>query len=462
MKLKSALITLAFLAGVTVVVNAQSFTPKHDIPKHGNDSIECVKNLSLYRGDYKQWKQSGYKNSLISSAVKYWRKVLDNCPKATENLYVDGVKMTEYRIKKEKDKVKKQGLVDTLMMLYDMRMHYFPNDYKTGNSQVGELLGRKGVDLYQNTPNEYVKVYEILGESIELDKEKTKGPVFVYYFRSITKMAQKGEIDTTAIVDAYDMISDYVDFNIEKYEKLNKQKKVEQYNNIKGNIENTFEPFANCKDLVRIYTKKYRENPDDVDLIKKITKLLDKKDCFESELYFKTTVALYEHEPSPESAYLIGKMLLKEQKFAEAVPYLEEAIKMENESRAYKALIFLAEDFMNLKRYEKARVTALQAAKKNPNAGKPYVIIGDIYAASAKDCGNDELTKKVAYWAAVDKYKKARSVEPDLAELMNKRISSYQKYFPSTELLFFHNLNEGDEYTVECWINEVTTVRAAK
>ncbi len=461
MKLKSALITLAFLAGVTVVVNAQSFTPKDDIPKYGNDSIECVKNLSLYRGDYKQWKQSGYKNSLISSAVKYW-KVLDNCPKATENLYVDGVKMTEYRIKKEKDKVKKQGLVDTLMMLYDMRMHYFPNDYKTGNSQVGELLGRKGVDLYQNTPNEYVKVYEILGESIELDKEKTKGPVFVYYFRSITKMAQKGEIDTTAIVDAYDMISDYVDFNIEKYEKLNKQKKVEQYNNIKGNIENTFEPFANCKDLVRIYTKKYRENPDDVDLIKKITKLLDKKDCFESELYFKTTVALYEHEPSPESAYLIGKMLLKEQKFAEAVPYLEEAIKMENESRAYKALIFLAEDFMNLKRYEKARVTALQAAKKNPNAGKPYVIIGDIYAASAKDCGNDELTKKVAYWAAVDKYKKARSVEPDLAELMNKRISSYQKYFPSTELLFFHNLNEGDEYTVECWINEVTTVRAAK
>ncbi len=462
MKLKSALITLAFLAGVTVVVNAQSFTPKDDIPKYGNDSIECVKNLSLYRGDYKQWKQSGYKNSLISSAVKYWRKVLDNCPKATENLYVDGVKMTEYRIKKEKDKVKKQGLVDTLMMLYDMRIHYFPNDYKTGNSQVGELLGRKGVDLYQNTPNEYVKVYEILGESIELDKEKTKGPVFVYYFRSITKMAQKGEIDTTAIVDAYDMISDYVDFNIEKYEKLNKQKKVEQYNNIKGNIENTFEPFANCKDLVRIYTKKYRENPDDVDLIKKITKLLDKKDCFESELYFKTTVALYEHEPSPESAYLIGKMLLKEQKFAEAVPYLEEAIKMENESRAYKALIFLAEDFMNLKRYEKARVTALQAAKKNPNAGKPYVIIGDIYAASAKDCGNDELTKKVAYWAAVDKYKKARSVEPDLAELMNKRISSYQKYFPSTELLFFHNLNEGDEYTVECWINEVTTVRAAK
>ncbi len=135
---------------------------------------------------------------------------------------------------------------------------------------------------------------------------------------------------------------------------------------------------------------------------------------------------------------------------------------MENEGRAYKALIFLAEDYQSLNRREKARAVAYKAAKLNPTAGKPYIIIGDLYAASAKDCGNDELTKKVVYWAAVDKYKKARNVEPDLKASMAKRISSYQKYFPPTELLFFHNLNEGDSYEIECWIKETTTVRAAK
>jgi tetratricopeptide (TPR) repeat protein len=135
---------------------------------------------------------------------------------------------------------------------------------------------------------------------------------------------------------------------------------------------------------------------------------------------------------------------------------------MENETRAYKALIFLAEDFMSLQKNEKARAIARKAANLNPKAGKPYIIIGDLYASTANDCGNDELTRKVAYWAAVDQYKKARSVEPNIATSMNKRISSYQKYFPTTELLFFYNLHEGDEYTVECWINEITTVRAAK
>jgi len=216
-------------------------------------------------------------------------------------------------------------------------------------------------------------------------------------------MAQKGDSDTAAVVDAYDMISDYIDANINKYEKLQKTKSTEEWLNIKGNIENTFEPFANCTDLVRIYQKKYDANPEDIDLLKKITKLLDKKNCHESELYFKTTVSLYDLSPSPESAYLIGKMMLKEGRYNKAIPYLKEAIKMENIDKAYKATIFLAENYQSLNQFQKARTIALNAAKLKPTEGKPYIIIGDMYAASARDCGNDDLTKKVAYWAAVDK-----------------------------------------------------------
>jgi len=465
MKLNSAITTLALLIGFSLLGFGQNaLETKDDLPKYGNDSVECVKNLSLYRGDAKQWKASGYKNEeSLKSAAKYWRYVLNNCPKATENLYVDGVKMVNILIKKEKDISKKLSLVDTLMMLYDLRAHYFPLHYKSKSPQVGTILGRKGVDYYKINPSKnYIGTYEILGKAIELDKNRAKGPVYIYYFRSITKMAQKGDIDTAAVVDAYDMISDYVDANIQYYVEKGNTKKEEEYQNIKGNIENTFEPFANCVDLVRIYKKKYDADPENVTLLKKITKLLDKKGCIEDQLYFDATVALNRLEPSPESAYLIGKMLLKEGKYSEAVPYLEEASLMENETKAYRALIFLAEDYMTLKLYDKSRFIARKAAKLNPNVGKPYVIIGDLYAASAKECGDDELTKKVAYWAAVDQYKKARATEDDLAELMNKRISSYQKYFPTTELLFFHNLTEGDEYKVECWINETTTVRAAK
>ncbi|MCD4746266.1 MAG: hypothetical protein K8R58_08200, partial [Bacteroidales bacterium] len=100
--------------------------------------------------------------------------------------------------------------------------------------------------------------------------------------------------------------------------------------------------------------------------------------------------------------------------------------------------------------------------KLRPDDGNAYILIGDMYAASAKNCGNNDLTKKVAYWVAVDKYIKAKIVDPSVASTANSRIASYSKHFPVTETIFFYDLKEGDTYTVECWINEKTKVRAAK
>lgn len=465
--MKSKVLTLLLSIGFALAVRAETPVidnrPQDDGSKYGSDSVTCVMKLSLYREFYKQWKQSNYKNTTINDALKSWRWVYHHCPRSSENVYVDGVKMYNFEISKAKDAKKKSGLIDTLMSIYDRRIEFFPNDYQPPHdSQKGDILGRKGVDLYQVDPEQYKNVYDILGESISLEKEKTQGPIFIYYFRSLTRMTKSGEADTSAVVDAYDMISEYVDHNIEKYTKAQKENSIEQWVNIKGNIESTFEPFANCGDLVRIYRKKFNANPTDVSLMKKITNLLDKKQCIDDPLYFEATVALYKAEPSPEAAYLIGKMLLIEKRYADAIPYLEEATKQENETRAYTAMIFLAEDYMSLGRYSEARQMAYKAAALNSLEGEPYVIIGDCYAASAKDCGSDELTTKVAYWAAVDKYEKAKRVDSDLVEKMNACIQSYQKYFPPTELLFFHNLNEGDPYSIGCWINEETTVRAAK
>ena len=85
-----------------------------------------------------------------------------------------------------------------------------------------------------------------------------------------------------------------------------------------------------------------------------------------------------------------------------------------------------------------------------------------MYAASADACGTDEISKKAAYWAAVDKYYRAKSIDPSLEQVANERIYSYSRAFPALERLFFHDLKEGDSYTVGCWINETTTVRSSK
>lgn len=465
MKVKSIAVLLSILISLPLLAH-KSITgdqkPQDDLPKYGKDSVECVQNLSLYRESYKQWKASKYKSPSIEHAFTYWKKVVKDCPKASENIYVDGAKMLDFYIKNSSDEDKKNTLIDSLMTVYDMRIQYFPNHYKTKKSQIGKILGRKGVDLYKLRPAAYKEAFEILGKSIELDGPKAKGPVYVYYFRAITRMAMKSETDTAAVVDAYDMISDYIATNIKHYGDKSNDKKVQEYENIMGNIENTFEPFANCNDLVRIYQQKFDLEPENAELLKKIVKLLDKKKCIEHPLYFEATVKLYDLEPTPESAYLIGKMLLKEQRYGEAIGYMEDATKMEDQEKVDDAYIFLAEAYKARKEFPKARQMALKAAELNPDWGMPYLFIGDLYAISAKECGDNDLTKKVAYWTAVDKYYKAKQVDAELTELANKKINTYKVYFPPTEVLFFYNLNEGESYTVGCWINEVTTIRAAK
>jgi hypothetical protein len=64
----------------------------------GDDSIRCIKNLSLYR---EYFKHNNYKD-----AIGAWRIVFAECPQATKNIYIDGVKMYNAFIQKEKDPVR--------------------------------------------------------------------------------------------------------------------------------------------------------------------------------------------------------------------------------------------------------------------------------------------------------------------------------------------------------------------
>ncbi len=57
---------------------------------HGEDSIRCIKNLSLYR---EYVKQKNYEPALES-----WKIVYRECPKASWYIYIVGISMVEKNI----------------------------------------------------------------------------------------------------------------------------------------------------------------------------------------------------------------------------------------------------------------------------------------------------------------------------------------------------------------------------
>lgn len=426
--------------------------------KYGDDSVTCITNLSLYREYFKQWKSTGYKSKAVLDALKPWRKVYNSCPKASQKMYQDGEKMMEYKFNKAADELK-QAYVDTIEMIYLKRLENFPT-YK-GQSQKGDIYGRLGVDIMQKSPENAEKAYNYLKESVALEQGNSSVSNLVYYFRATIKMVKMGKAEETLVVDTYDELSTLIDENIDA--SANDPKLLARWENARGNVEKTFEPYATCEALVGIYSKKMEETPEDIDLLKKVTKILKKKKCTDSPLFFTATEKLYSLEPTPNAAMLMGKMLIVKENYSGAAALMEEAVAMIEDPREQADILSdLGKIYYKLNQYPKARTYALKALKLNPSDGMSYILIGDMYAASADQCGDNDLTKKTAYWAAVDKYYQAKKADPELAELANKRIATWSKYFPQTDKIFFHDLVEGAPYKVECWINENTTVRAAK
>ncbi|MBC8487810.1 MAG: hypothetical protein H8D45_17420 [Bacteroidetes bacterium] len=431
-----------------------SVSQAQESSKYGSDSVTCVMNNSLYYEFFKQWKQSNYKNDAWVDAVDPWRWVFINCPRSTINIYLHGEKILDELIKTETDKGKRDKLIDTLMMLYDKRIKYFDKE--------GFVLGKKGVDLYKLRPSAYEEAYNVLKKSVDLEGKKSQGPTLIYYFRAAEKMVNSEKAEKTILVDIYDQTTEIIDYNIKKYQAENNQKKVTNWENIKGNIELSFEPYATCEDLISIYTIKFNETPNDVDLLKKITKILDKKKCTDSDLFFHATENLHNAQPTAQSAELMGKMYIMKEQYNKAADYLIQSIELyEDDNDKADAHYLLANVYFQLKKYVAARNQCYNAIKLRPNDGKPYILIGDMYVATAKSCGDNALTSKVAYWPAVDKYIKAKNIDPSVADIARSKINTYSQYFPVKETIFFYDFNEGDTYFVECWINENTKVRTS-
>jgi tetratricopeptide (TPR) repeat protein len=228
-------------------------------------------------------------------------------------------------------------------------------------------------------------------------------------------------------------------------------------------VDAMFEPYATCDNIVTLFQPRFDREPENIELLEKITTLLNNSGCTEEALYFSATRNLHRLQPNAQSAFLMGRLENSRQNHREAIRYFEEAVSLyETDNEKFTALMLLADiTYRNLRQFSQARNYALQASSIDPQNGRPFILIGEIYAASASACGDNDLTKSVAYWAAVDKFIQARNVDNDpvVQERATQLINTYSQYFPNMEIIFFYGLSEGDTYRVECWINETTRVR---
>ena len=478
------LLMIAVAIGMAMSVTAQEASES----KYGADSVACVTNLSIYGEAYKQWEAAKFAPESISmEMVKAWREVLLNCPRSSQLIYTRGEKIMDYFIRT--NPAQKDAYIDTICMMMDNRAKYFGIDAKTGKSQVANIMGRKGLLIYTYNKNRYEEAYNILRDAVAMDPSQLQGAYIDAYIKATIDMVNNEKAEKMTVINVYQELSEVVDNNIsalaeteaelvgakeeaesggdaEAVAEFDRQiekneKSININKGVKSNLDNLFQPYASCEDLIKVFSAKMKETPDDVTLLKRITTILDKKDCTEHKLFLDAAVRLNELEPSPEASYSLGIKFFKDRKWSDAATFFEQATKTDNNDRKYRAYRNLGMCYQNMGSLGRARDIFRRAAQVDPTNGEPYLLIAMLYAESAKQFSG-EIESKAVFWAAVDKCQKAKSIDPSCADKANGLIRAYTAAFPSMETIFFNDYNEGQTFQVGGWIGETTTIRARK
>lgn len=421
--------------------------------KYGDDPETCRVHLSTYTEFFNQ---SNFKDAYPS-----WNWCYVNCPASTKNLYIHGPKIMEYFISNASDEVVKQKYVDSLMLMYDKRIEYF--------DEAGKVLGMKAADLLTYRPDSIEQVYRIYARSIELSGNGSSPSVLVNYINISVSLCRNGLLKKEDVLNDYSIVSDIFENQINELKIEGNDKKIENTQKLAAQAEDIFvtSGLAECESIIQLFGPRFEANPNDEHLLKKIATLIEKtrsQDCLTTDLYAKVSENLYKISKTADAAYKIAKVYYIKGNYDKSEFYYLEAISLSQDNEQKTSLYFeLASIYYgNLKQFVKARDYARKALSVNPNFGKAYILIGRIYAAGGRGCGETDFQQKSVNWVIVDQFIKAKNVDPSVASEANELIGKFSGGFPSLEEVFWLNMSEGQTVTVGCWINETTTIRCIK
>ena len=438
---------------------------------HAQETDKCSVNLSL-ENDY-------VRAGRYDEALTYWNQLVKDCPKHSEAIYADGVKIYKAKLKKAKkakDEAKTKEYLNTLLDLYDKWLAYFPN-----SKNAAKVYHDKGLIMLNNKVGSKEELYNIFSEGYKLNKNKFTNPKAIYgYFDAAVALYKNGKLSFEDLINHYNDLTGSIDKLSEKYtlvmEQLQKKEDADEltkkeekklkairknlpiYSIVAKNMDNILGELGDCQHLVPLYKRTFEENKTNPSWLRKAASNLSKKDCSNDPIFEKLVVQLDQIEPSYNSAYYLGILKEKNGQINSAIDYYKKAISLAD--KAYdKAKIYYKLARLSEKRGQKsqARTYARKALEFKPSMGGAYLLIARLYASSANSCGSDEFSKRATYWLAASMADRAAKVDPSSAKRAHKIAAAYRAKAPGKTDIFIKGM-AGKKIPMKCWIGGSVTV----
>ncbi len=421
---------------------------------HGQDSIECLQNISLYT-EY-------VKTGNYADAYDSWKKVFTDSPLAQSGTYTNGAKILHWLIANSKDGAQQLAYSEELQQVYEQRLKYLNqlNEYYENKTSEAEVVGLQAHDYIAYNPKVDVeRAYALLRKAVEMGGTETAYYVLGDLMKiSNQKFKKDGDAHREALIQDYLDCSNLINSVIAGIED---EKMLEAARGTKDNIDAYFvnSGAADCESLQNIYSSKIEENKDNLEYLQKVVSVMGMLKCTDQDAYFAAAEYAYAISPSSETAKSLGLRYAKREDYEKAMEYFDKAIALEEEAFKKADLYYTAAVILNSqKKLSNAKSYLQKAIQLNPNDGNSYILLAQMYAGNHKWTDETALNQ-CTFYVVIDKLQTAKRVDPSVAETANKLIATYSEYTPKIEDLFMLGLKKGDTVKVEGWINETTTIR---
>lgn len=438
--LKHGLTILSLLLTTTL------FAQKNDCEgKFGKDSVLEVKNISMFN-QYLQQKD-------YDAVYPYWDYLFNNIPCFSKHITYYGptiVKVKMQNLKKENPEeyeLRKEGLIDTVLLCYDKRIEFWGSE--------GYVLGKKARDMDKLRPNQRKAAIAVFEKSVKLQGKKSDDLIPMYFLDCVIDAHENNQYSLDSLYTLYFQMKDITGYNLE-----NDKKNLNDWMRTDTTIDLMMNKYLTC-DKITEYFKPQTDLAQDAKLLARVAQLLQSAKCINTDYYNEIAIAQYKLNPSSESAIAIARGFHTKSDYSKAKEfYLKGAEGVKDQIEKADVYFQVANIEYTNGNGSLAKKYAESALAANPNHGNAHLIIAHQYASSVQSCTADLIDGRSAYWAAVDRAIKAKTVDPSVTEKANEMINKYSAGFVTKSDAFFKGftLEAGASYTVPC-LGISTTVR---
>ena len=397
--------------------------------------------------EYSNFLKEQIQSKNYNAAAYYFQQLAQDRPSATVNIYKYGAIIYRNKIARAQSMAEKNTMVDSLLMVYDMRVQYFGDAAKEGKAYILDVKAR---DVLNFKRNDRAAIREAFRAAIEAGGEATNPETIVVYFSNLCDDYQNtDEVMPEEIIAEYDRLSPYLESNEE----------------MKKSFDNAFgqSGAASCENLEKLFREKLASNPDDAETLKQAVSLMTRAQCT-SDYYFEVAERSYAVSPSADMAIYLAEAFKNKGDYDKASKYLNASLATEETAEGrQKLLTQIAVVELVANNVSAAAKAAREAIELNPEDGVPVFVLAQCYGISASNCG-EQFSRQAACWAAYDKMGEAIKLLGDDSEYIDAARtaqSAFRNRFPSQEEGFMRDLQAGSSYRVDCGLaaGTMTTVR---